>query len=301
MPHRRTRLIAVAALAVVLLASGCYRDQAQAARDSGAEKPWFCDPTFPNSVTGPGMGTVDFYAGQTRSPLSWDDCVTLGAQMDLAKAYAKRYPTLGDALDAGFRTSFAFIPGMGTHTGRDTMSPELLADPDLNRFDPVIPGIIDSTFKPGEPEFLQYDGNGPDAELVGMSWYVRTTDGNPPEGFVGGNDWWHHHPRLCFRTTDALIISVNASDASCTASGGENLYMHNYYMVHLWVVDDLEYHGDVFAPTHPCITASGAIRDMDDPCHTQNAPAARATGTAGTAAPAAVPGWCPLGTLAEDT
>ena len=82
-----------------------------------------------------------------------------------------------------------------------------------------------------------------------MSWYVRTENGQPPEGFVGGNDWWHHHPNLCLSTVDARIIGVNTTDAGCTGIGGINTYMSNYYMVHLWVVDDLEYRNDVFAPT----------------------------------------------------
>ena len=38
-------------------------------------------------------------------------------------------------------------------------------------------------------------------------------------------------------------------------------------MLHLWLVDDLEYVADVHAPMHPCIQSGGAIFDMDHPCH----------------------------------
>ena len=53
-----------------------------------------------------------------------------------------------------------------------------------------------NVFDPDKPTYLQYDGNGPDAKLVGMSWYVRS-GAMPPEGFPGDNDWWHVHPELC--------------------------------------------------------------------------------------------------------
>ena len=137
-----------------------------------------------------------------------------------------------------------------------------------------------------------------DARLVGMSWYVRTENGQPPAGFVGGNDWWHHHPRLCFNRTTAVITGVNQTDSACQANNGMNLHTQDYYMVHLWVVDGLPYEGDVFAPTHPCIKSTGAIFDEDDPCHTS------LLGGAGGAAPLAGKadeqsyGYCPIGSLA---
>ena len=49
---------------------------------------------------------------------------------------------------------------------------------------------------------MQYDGNGPSARLVGFDYYVRTTTA-PPAGFPGNIDWWHHHPWICHRKTDA--------------------------------------------------------------------------------------------------
>ncbi len=297
MRRRPFRLAAVAAL-LVLFTSGCYLNEVDDLIESGAtEKPWYCDPVAPNSVTGPGMGTVNFYAGQTRSELDWATCRSLAAQMDLAKSYAQKYPTLGDVLALGGRSSFSFLTGMGTHTGIETVTPELLVNPDFDPLDPQWPGRIDSTFKAGEPEFLQYNGNTPDSRLIGMSWYVRTSDGQPPEGFAGGNDWWHHHPRLCHRLTDALIIGVNQADSTCAANGGLNLHTQNYYMVHLWVVDGLPYEGDVFAPTHPCIKSTGAIFDESDPCHTSLLGGAGAGAVAGKADEQSY-GYCPIGSLA---
>lgn len=271
---RRLRAAAlVAALAVA--ATGCeYWGMARDARDAGAPVPWFCDPVAYNSVTLSGMGFTNFYEGQTRQPLSYNECMTVALQFDKAKAYAEQYPTLGAAVDAGFDNTFNFIPGMGTHHGLDSISPELLADPTFDPLHPIIPNsIIDDVFDPAQPEFLQYNGNGRDAVLVGMSYYVRTDTGLPPEGFVGNNDWWHHHPTLCLDRTTAVASSPNISDATCASRDGVNVHLQDYYMLHLWVVDDLEYHADVHAPMHPCILSTGAIFDMDDPCHDNYTPA----------------------------
>jgi len=306
----RRHLPRIATLAVLLLVTsvGCrYVDDVNYLFDHGGQKPWYCDPVAPNSVTGPGMGTVNFYAGQTRSALDWDTCKQLAEQMDQAHAYAMRFPTAGEAWAAGFRTTFNYLPGMGTHTGFQTVTPELLADPSFDPLDPIIPGVIDGTFDPGQPEFLQYDGNGPDAKLIGMSWYVRTTTGQPPEGFVGPNDWWHHHPRLCFRKTDAIIIGVNGTDSGCASSGGVNLHTEKYFMVHLWVVDGLEYQPDVFAPTYPCIGSSTVDYDRTAACNQPPAGSRPREGAGASFQPAArqlatdpLAGICPLGTITLD-
>jgi hypothetical protein len=265
---RRLRLAALVATMAVA-ATGCqYWGMAKTASDNGEPVPWFCDPVAANSVTLPGMGFTNFYAGQTRAPLSSSQCLTVAHQFDEAKAYAEQFPTLGAAVDAGFDNTFNFIPGMGTHHGLDSISPELLADPTFDPLHPIIPNsIIDDVFDPAQPEFLQYNGNGRDAVLVGMSYYVRTDNGLPPEGFPGNNDWWHHHPTLCFRPATAQAFAAAISDSSCASQGGINVKMNDYYMLHVWLVDDLEYHDDVHAPMHPCIKSGGAIFDMNDPCH----------------------------------
>jgi len=115
---------------------------------------------------------------------------------------------------------------------------------------------------------LQFDGNGPDAKLVGYDYYVRTSTGQPPAGFPGNNDWWHIHPWICFRKTDATMTGFNTSDSACTASGGINVNMANYYMLHVWVLDDMTFEPDVYAGMIPCIGGGSAIHDKNDPCHT---------------------------------
>ncbi len=294
----RRSLFSAVVVAVALVSTGCYYLQANDAANTGAPVPWFCNPVAPNSVTGPGMGSVDWYVSIPRASLDYETCKANAKQFDAAKAYAKQFPTLGDALGSGFRTTFSYIPGMGTHTGLGTVSPELLVDPSFNPLDPIIPNsIIDDVFDPAQPEFLQYGGNTSNSKLVGLSYYVRTNTGLPPAGFAGTNDRWHHHPALCLNKTQALAIGINGSDSACTNAGGVNVHLQNYYMLHLWVVDDLEYRGDIHGPVHPCIQST-PIFDMNNSCHQ-----AGLTGTVSGASAAAKLhesmdlSQCPLGTL----
>lgn len=295
----------IVVLAAAMLASGCYYQQATSYADGTTSVPWFCNPTNANSVTGPGMGSVDWYAGITRGPLPPEVCTRVALQLDLAKAYAEQYPTLGDAYANGFANTFNRINGMGTHTGKQWLTPADLADPSFDRFDPVVPdSVIDDVFQPTRPEFLQYDGNGPGAVLVGMSYYVRTDDGQPPPGFEGDNDWWHHHPRLCLSRATAEVIGVNTTDTACNAAAnnGINVHFDDYYMLHVWLVDDLELHNDVHAAFHPCIVSGGAIFDMGHPCHQDSSltiPAGAVPPGAGSDADGPLPFFCPLGLLAD--
>ena len=50
--------------------------------------------------------------------------------------------------------------------------------------------------------------------------------------------------------------------------GGINVNLSNYYMLHVWVLDDMKFIPDVFAGQMPCITAGSTIHDdPDNPCH----------------------------------
>ncbi len=296
----RVRLLTMAAV-IALLSTACYFEAAFEAEANGDPVPWFCDPVNPNSVTGPGMGTTNWYAGVNRAPLDYETCKKVALQFDLAKDYAEQYPTLGDAEANDFRPTFARINGMGTHHGLKALTPAQIADPSFDRFNPVFEADspIDDVFDPAQPEFLQYDGNGPNAVLVGMSYYVRTDDGQPPEGFAGDNDWWHHHPTLCLDRATAVVNAVNTTDATCNGSN-INVHFDDYYMLHVWVVDDMELRNDIHSAFHPCIVTGGAIFDMDDPCHDGDSTTIPGQ-SEGAAEPK--PFFCPLGQLvdSEDT
>jgi hypothetical protein len=266
----RLRLLLVRTVVVLTAASCQYYNAAVEARNAGGPVPWWCTATEEIPVTtGPAVGSVDYYAGTHKGPLPLDDCVSMSAQFDLARAYALQWPTEGAAEADGWRRATTHVAGMGTHHVRGGITPAILADPSFDRLNPNLDAAgLDDVFDPTKPEVLQFDGNGPTAKLVGFDYYVRTDTGRPPDGFPGNNDWWHIHPMICFRSSDAAMIAFNTSDANCRAQQGVNVNMSNYYMLHVWILDDMTFEPDVFAGMMPCIFGGTAIHDPTDPCHT---------------------------------
>ena len=268
---RRLTLLAVPTLLALTLSSCAYLQGAIKARDAGGPVPWWCTSTEDIPVTdGPAAGNIDWYSGIDKAPLSWDDCVLMSAQFDGAKKYAEQFPRRGPAETSGFREVTNYIPGMGTHHVKGGITPQMLADPSFDRENPIIAGL-DNKFDPAQPEVMQYDGNNSDSRLVGFDYYVRTSTGLPPTGFPGNIDWWHHHPRICHRRSDAAMVAFNVSDANCSGQQGVNVNYANYYMLHVWVLDDMKFIPDVFAGRIPCITGTGGagtVRDNPDHwCH----------------------------------
>ena len=231
---------------------------------------WWGEPKEEIPVTdGPAAGTVDWYAGTHKAPLTWAQCHALSAQFDAARDWAMQWPTAGVAEAAGWSRITPFIAGMGTHHIRGGVTPAMLNDPNFDRHNPILDAAgLDGVFDPTRPDVLQFDGNGPNAKLVGFDYYVRTNTGLPPAGFAGNNDWWHHHPWICHSKTTAAQIGFNISDSQCTAMNGINVNLSNYYMLHVWVLPDMVYTPDVYAGMIPCITSNGTVHDPLDSCHT---------------------------------
>jgi hypothetical protein len=278
------RVTFVGMLLTLLFAfSSCYYGGAINAREAGGPVPWWCTSTEEIPVTsGPAVGTVDWYADVDKKPLSWDDCVAMSAFFDYSKKFAEQWKTRGAAEANGWREVTQYIPGMGTHHARGGITAAMLADPSFNRLNPNLDNAgLDDVFNPFEPEVLQFDGNAADSKLVGFDYYVRTTTNQPPAGFPGNLDWWHHHPWICHRRSDARMVAFNVTDANCASLNGVNVYMGNFYMLHVWVLDDMKFIPDVFAGQMPCITGGSAIHDANHWCHTTRTAPAAATGGAG--------------------
>ncbi len=239
------RSVALVATAALVL-SACYRPMALHIQETAPHtRPWWCD-----SKLDPNEHGVHYYLdrGMTKAPLSWDDCITLSGDLDAAVAYAMQWPTRGAAEAAGWTPYADYATGMGTH--------HALGSP------------LQSTFDPRKPTFLQFDGNTPDAKLVGMSWYVGTNTGEPPSGFVGGNDWWHAHEYLCMSNQTGKVIF----DGPCPpGTSGNTFYLGNYWMVHAWVIPGYTHEPDVFTGHHPCLLPSGPAPAGDD-CWTMGTP-----------------------------
>ena len=232
------RLASIAALAVAL--SGCFYPLALRVQENNPDTPpWWC-----NSTGGEGTHGSEYYTSQgiVKGPLSWEDCLELSGYLDDVLEFALQWPTRGEAEADGWVARVNYAAGMGTHHSRGNP--------------------LAGSFDPSQPVFLQYAGNEPDAELVGMSWYVNNGPEAPPEGFPGDNDWWHNHEYLCFSNSTGLVIR----DGECQpGDNGTSVYLGNYWMVHTWIVPGWQFGPDVFRGHHPCLLPGGPAAP-DDPC-----------------------------------
>jgi hypothetical protein len=234
--------------ALLFLLAACqpiYTEAAQEHSETSPDtRPWWCDST--GGGHGDHVMDPDPYEGIVKGELSWADCKTNSILFDMAVEYVTRWPTEGEAEDAGFHQVVPYAAGMGTHhTNLDLQN-------------------IDDQFKGWEPEFLMYDGNGRDAKLTGMAWWVES-EGGPPEGFAGDNDWWHQHRNVCL-SQNFTWLGQNISAEDCAAMGGIHLPNEDMWMVHAWILPDWQIQFDVFQNHHPCLPWSGPITDRSDPC-----------------------------------
>ncbi len=63
--------------------------------------------------------------------------------------------------------------------------------------------------------------------------------------------------------------------------------MGNYYMLHVWVIDDMKFNPDVYAGMIPCISGGTAIHNANDTCHVSRTGGAAAASVASNGAASA--------------
>jgi hypothetical protein len=240
----RSRLFApllplvVLALTTGVLASPSARNHAHG-HDHG-------DVVLPAGMVNRGFGS--FMNGHSHThvnvPLDPGTQKQLDHQLGITRELADVYPTLQDAVDAGYRRAGPYVPGLGTHMikfeGEEYVNPDgVLDDDDLRH-----------------PLSLLYLGTEPDSKLGGFMYYAATSF--EPEGFVGRNDSWHYHEDLCAVMSPEGLLDFpfgpdfGATKAQCDSVQGNLL--DSQYMVHVWTVpgwDDMADYGGVFAETNP--------------------------------------------------
>ena len=222
--------------------------------------PWWCNST------GIGGHHVDpAYDGMEKGALSYSDCGNLTAEFQEVLAWASQWPTLGEAEDSGFHMLVGYTEGMGTHHAR--LENFSMSDEEFDFNEPEFLGTnLDTEFDFAQPEFLMFSGEERDSELVGFAWYVHAPSDTPPEGFTGGNDWWHRHDSLCFQVDIMLVMGENLENEDCSNRDGQNVALDEFWMSHAWIVRPWLTHEDVFTNHHPCLKEDGAITDPEAEC-----------------------------------
>lgn len=161
-------------------------------------------------------------------------CAKLEAELEQARETAMRYPTAQDAMDDGYRLVAPYLPGIASH---------------------FIKGqLIDGTFEIDKPEMLLYDGNDPDANIVGLSYYLyHQGDSKPTQGFTGDNDSGHRHIGLCSAPGGGIIGDSTTTVEECEARGGRKSDGSAGWMSHAWVVPGCESPWGVFSAASPLL------------------------------------------------
>jgi hypothetical protein len=162
------------------------------------------------------------------------DCVRLARELEQARAIALRHPTAADATAAGWVKTTPYLPGIAAHYIKREW--------------------VDGTFDIDEPEMLLYDGEGPDASVVGLSYYLwHDGDAEPTQGFTGPNDHFHRHVGLCTKPGVGVIGDSTTSAEQCAAMGGFKANGSKGWMNHVWVVPGCESPWGVFSGASPLL------------------------------------------------
>lgn len=162
-----------------------------------------------------------------------EQCDQLSEELDLARETALSYPTPADAEAAGWSRVTGYVPGIAAH---------------YMNF-----GHLDGEFAVDEPEMLLYDGDGPDASIVGLSYYIiHEGDAEPSQGFTGPNDHFHRHIGLCMK--GAMVIGDSSTTAEeCAARGGTKSENGSGWMNHVWIVPGCESPWGMFSGATPVL------------------------------------------------
>jgi hypothetical protein len=189
-------------------------------------------------------GAVDDNAGHGGhlGPQPWipmtnpAECEQLSKELAQARAVALKYPHPSDAEAGGWRKVTPYVPGIAAHY--------------MNfRY-------VDGTFNIDQPEMLLYDGTGPNASMIGLSYFLLSPgDTEPTQGFTGPNDHFHRHVGLCVSGEGVIGDSTTTSE-ECAAKGGQKLSVAGGWMNHVWIVPGCESPWGLFSGASPLLEDS---------------------------------------------
>ena len=181
--------------------------------------------------------------GTEEHALNPADRKTLSAQIAATIETAKKYPTVADALAAGYQQVGPYMPGIGAHyisyAGGQGLNPDgVMDDADL-----------------AHPLAIIYDGTDPTSVIAGFMYYSMSA--KEPAGFAGANDVWHYHESICLKFGPTGIetpygLDKSATKKECTAAGA-NLMKQTQWMLHVWSVPGWESRQGLFGEVNPAL------------------------------------------------
>jgi hypothetical protein len=255
MPVRQSRrlsaVVVAVAVVVAMTAVGAYA--AASAHTVTKTKTVFVATTTPTTLPprcAPGAAPGSCNIDEAREalipdrPLDAATRATVATELVAARAAALKYPTVADAVAAGFIPAGKFSPETGAHY--------------------INIGATFGSFDASNPGSYIYDGNSPTSRIIGLMYLGGAI--NSPDGFAGPNDHWHRHSNTCvIFGQGAKIIVPFAADSSVSA--GQCAAVHGTFMrrttwmVHAWVVPGWESPLGVFSHNNPDVKcANGTVK-----------------------------------------
>lgn len=176
----------------------------------------------------------------------------MGAELQIAREAALRYPTVRDAKAAGMIGGTGSVPGTGAHFQFPGAGSTLSVR-------------ADGSFDPSEPGSWMYDGTSDDAPVVGVMYNALTPE--TPSGFAGDRDVWHQHESVCTKIEDGALVlpldgDTDSTKADCDLVGGV-FSERSSWMLHAWVVSGWDSPEGVFSHSNPAIGCPDGTDDVD--------------------------------------
>jgi len=218
-----------------------YQAWLQWLRDSGATSHSHDEGAAPDDNGGHGghVGPQPWKAMVDQS-----QCEQLEEELQVARDTALAYPTAADATEAGWVRVTPYVAGIAAH---------------YMNF-----GLVDGTFEIDKPEMILYDGNGPEAHVVGLSYYIlHEAEAEPTQDFTGDNDHYHRHVGLCVGA-GGVIGDTTLTAEECAAIGGVKQDGGAGWMSHAWVVPGCESPWGVFSAASPILDNALAEASSSD-------------------------------------
>jgi hypothetical protein len=238
----------VAGAATILLASPATTESRLISAPAGASSDGAGGATTLNGQHVHGVKAHDIAAEtQPDKPLDATTRAALQLQLSEARDVAERYPTVADAMAAGYHLAGGFAPGSGAHY----VSYSGLSGP----------GAVDVE----KPNSLIYDGTSPTSRIIGLMYYAMSKE--QPEGFAGPNDHWHRHSGVCVKFRAGTIdvpfpADADVTQAQCEKTGATYMKQTGW-MVHAWVVPSWESPQGVFSHDNPNVRCADGTYATD--------------------------------------
>jgi hypothetical protein len=255
--------LAVIGLATAALASPSARDHADASHgthahgEGAAAADGHADHEDSDADVASGLAALQNGHQHGGGVVEIDDATQAALSVQLAETtrLIAKYPTIAEAEAAGYRRAGPFSPGLGTHYS-------------------AFGGHGEDSLKGANGEVMSptliYDGTAPESPIAGFMYSMFGKTDAPPEGFVGPNDHWHYHSKVCIVFKNGVIEAPLGADrddvttAMCDEYGG-TLIENTGYMVHVWTVPGYESPRGTFSEVNPKITCPDGTYHMMEP------------------------------------